>query len=66
MQGPDGEVLGITRRSAERKNLVILKDRGLFLQVAHFRVLGLVTLMMQYLDRVILWVIQKEIVLAIN
>ena len=47
-------------------NLLLMKDQGWFKNVDPLRLLGLVTLRLHGLDWVILWVIQKEIVFAIN
>ena len=42
-------------------NLVLMKNQGSFYQLDPLRLLGLVTLRYQALDRVIFWVIQKEL-----
>ena len=50
----------------QESNLVLMKDQGCFYQVDTLRVLGLVTLRVKVLDRVILWVIKKELGLEIK
>ena len=47
-------------------NLVLMKDQVCYYQVYTLRLLCLVTLRVQCLYRVILWVIQKELGLEIN
>ena len=46
--------------------LVLMKDQGWFYQEGTLRLIGLVTLREQVLDRVILWVFHKEQGLEIN
>ena len=47
-------------------NLVLMKDQVCYYQVYTLRLLCLVTLRVQCLDRVILWVIQNEIGLEVK
>ena len=46
--------------------LVLMKDQGCFYQEGTLRLIGLVNLREQVLDRVILWVFHKEQRLEIN
>ena len=47
-------------------NLVLMKDQVWFYQVDPFSLLGCVTLRVQGLERLIIWVTQKELDLAIK
>ena len=47
-------------------NLVLMKYQGWFYQVDPLRLFGLLTVSMKVLERLIIWVIQKEIGLEIN
>ena len=47
-------------------NLVLINYQGLFYQMAPLKLLGFVTLRVPVLERVVPWVIQKELGFSIN
>ena len=51
--------MGITLGVADRSKLGVAEGSGLFYQLYHLGLLGLVTLTVQALERVTQWLIQK-------